>query len=359
MATNRRLYELNEDVLRRILEQVAAIKDTTYAFSITLKRLSTTCKRIRSSCMPILFRNCRVIVNQGIPPVAIRPYVRYITYIWAFYTIDQLYDCDYFKAKPVATFAFQDTSVPRPTFGIELDYLPSVRSVTFSYSSVASPGPLSMKCMAHPTITSISINEDAMWLCAPPPVPSDLASHSRPITKFRYTTSHWREIEALARGTSLRATYDQELSYLRALVLPMSDSAESLTLPVETAPLLEMAAMDWPRLHTLSLIGRYTHSDQCLAISPLLMRSPNLRSLSVQVVQRQGMPRPLLLRAPPDAKYHLRSLILSYPNPDDPIFSWIGDGLTSLSLRDSPKHYHESRYKTPSLTAVFPIPHRV
>ncbi|EIW53494.1 uncharacterized protein TRAVEDRAFT_31620 [Trametes versicolor FP-101664 SS1] len=135
----------------------------------------------------------------------------------------------------------------------------------------------------------------------------------------------------------------------------MSDTVESLALPVETAPLLEMANKDWPRLHTLSLVGRYTQPDQSRVIPLLLLRMPNLRSLSINVMQCKGMWRPPLLRGLPDTSYCLRSLTVSYPNPDDPIFSCVGDGLTSLSLRDSPRHYFRTRYSYRALSAIFPI----
>ncbi|OJT02127.1 hypothetical protein TRAPUB_7422 [Trametes pubescens] len=246
------------------------------------------------------------------------------------------------------------TATP-PPFGLELDYLPAVRSVAFELAQGGVPWFVIMKCLDHPNLTSISIDEESTWRCTTPlSIPPDLSLHGFRLTEFTYTTSQWRETESRIRGTDLQPTYTQESIYLRALVLAMSDTAESLTLPVETAPLFEMAAIDWPRLRMLSLIGEYTHPDQCRAIPLLLPRMPYLRSLSVKVIQREGTRHPRLLQALPETSFRLRSLAVSYPDPADPIFLSIGDGLTSLSLCDSPRHYFQSRYSSESLLAIFP-----
>ncbi len=247
---------------------------------------------------------------------------------------------------------------PPPPFGLELDYLPNVCAVTFLRCAGGVPWSAFMKCLEYPNVTSISINKDSAWICIPPPLtPSDLslASHGCRLTEFTYTPCQWRETQSRLRRTNLQPAHARERSYLHALVLAMSDTAESLTLPVETAPLLEMANKDWPRMRTLSLIGRYTHPDQCRIIPLLLLRMPNLHSLSIKVMQCEGMWRPPLFKELPDTSYCLRSLTISYPNPADPIFPCVGDGLTSLSLRDSPRHYFRSRYSYRALPAIFPI----
>ncbi|EIW53499.1 uncharacterized protein TRAVEDRAFT_52629 [Trametes versicolor FP-101664 SS1] len=240
-------------------------------------------------------------------------------------------------------------------FGLELDFLPALEMVSFASAAGGVPWYAIKKCLEHPTVTSISIGNNSTWMCAPPPTPADIPPHGSRLTHLSYTPSQWRETESVEHRTDLQLMYALESSYLRALVLSMSTTAESLTLPAETAPLLEMASMDWPRLHTLSLVGRYTHPNQGDIVPLLLLRMPNLRSLSVQVIQCEGTQRPPLLKELPDTNYCLRSLTISYPNTEDPIFSCIGDGLTSLSLRDSPRYYFHSRYGQRDLPGVFPI----
>lgn len=140
-------------------------------------------------------------------------------------------------------------------------------------------------------------------------------------------------------GNDLQVTYALESSFLLALVLNMSGTAESLSLPVEAAPLLQMAAIEWPRLHTLSLTGEYMDPEQPRILPLLLSRAPNLRTLSVRVAQRDGTLCPPLLKEPLAGGFRVRSLTVAYPDPDDAIFASLTDELTSLSLRDSPRYY--------------------
>ncbi|OJT02121.1 hypothetical protein TRAPUB_7416 [Trametes pubescens] len=175
------------------------------------------------------------------------------------------------------------------------------QSVTFDNIPEGVPWSAIMRCLKHPGVTSLSFGKRSTWTSALSPIPSNLSLHSHQLTRFAYTPSQWRKDEIVGKMTSLQAVYATESSYLRALVLPMSAIAESLTLPVETAPLLEMAATDWPRLRTLSLIGLYTHPDQCRAIPFLLPRMPNLRSLSIEAAQLPEMLRPHLLKEPSHA----------------------------------------------------------
>lgn len=242
-----------------------------------------------------------------------------------------------------------------PLFGVDLCYFPAVQSVTFDNVPEGVPWSAIMRCLKHPGITSLSFRKRSTWMSASSEIPSDLSLHIPQLTRFAYTPSQWREAEIVEQRASLQDVYATESSYLRALVLPMSAMAESLTLPVETAPLLEMAARDWPRLRTLALTGLYTHPDQCRAIPFLLLRMPNLRSLSIEVAQSPSMLRPSLLTSPPQNIYHLRSLTVSYPNPEDPIFSCIGEGLTALSLRDASRHCFHERYTPASPCSSSPI----
>ncbi|EIW53500.1 uncharacterized protein TRAVEDRAFT_31624, partial [Trametes versicolor FP-101664 SS1] len=349
------LTQLNEDVLYRILEQVAVL--SRHGHPGTLKTISTTCKRVRSCCLPLLFHTCCVWSSYkvNLPPQAIRPYVRHVRVINLFYSIDNLYACGYFHQDDMLIGQKYVVMDDPSQFGLELDFFPTLETVSFASAAGGVPWYAIKKCLDHPTVTSISIGENSTWMCAPPPIPSDIPPHGCRLTHLSYTSSQWRETESVEHRTDLRPIYALESSYLRALVLAMPNTAESLTLPAETAPLVEMANMDWPRLHTLSLIGRYTHPDQSDIIPLLLLRMPNLRSLSINVMQCKGMWRPRLLRGLPDTSYSLRSLTVSYPAPDDPIFSYVGDGLTSLSLRDSPRYYFQKRYGYRILPAIFPI----
>ncbi|KAI0772749.1 hypothetical protein BD413DRAFT_33389 [Trametes elegans] len=124
----------------------------------------------------------------------------------------------------------------------------------------------------------------------------------------------------------------------------MRNTAESLHLPMETAPLAQMAHGVWPRLTTLYLQGFYLQ-PVLSTLSSLLAQMPELRTLSVQAAQSPASSRaPILgkdgvLQVAPI----LCSLTVAYPDPQDAIFSLPSTNLTRLSLRDWPRYYI-SRY---------------
>lgn len=228
--------------------------------------------------------------------------------------------------------------------GVELEYFPAVNTVSFSMPGGV-PWPTLMKFLQFPTITSISIDADSMWMGVPPPPPSALLPTHCRLAQFSYTPKQWRAVENDMVGNDLQVTYALESCFLLALVLNMSGTAESLSLPIETAPLLQMAAVEWPRLHTLSLTGQYMDPEQPRILRTLLRsRAPSLRTLSVRVAQRDGTSRARLLTEPLESGFHVRSLTISYPDPADAVFASLTDELTSLSLRDSPRYYLHKEY---------------
>lgn len=238
-----------------------------------------------------------------------------------------------------------DSDFVPPPFGVELDCFLNANTVSFDLAGGV-PWSALVRCLEHPNVTSVSIGADSTWMGVPPPTTSDLLGKRCRLARFSYTPSAWRDAEGAAWGSNLQPRYALEASYLDALVPNMSDTAEALSLPVETSPLMEMATRDWPRLRSLSLSGRYIHPDQSRALSLLLLRAPNLRDLSIRVMQQRENLRPLLLEAPSVGRYRLRSLTLAYPNPADAIFASLSDELTSLSLRDAPRYYMYQSHDT-------------
>ncbi|EIW53487.1 uncharacterized protein TRAVEDRAFT_74794 [Trametes versicolor FP-101664 SS1] len=350
-----RLENLIPDVVHRILQEMTALRNDAEDDEHSIKNLSCTSRRMRSHCMPILFRSCYGSADcSTVPPVSIRSFVRNIVYNFVIHDPRTYWIYEGQHCPPPTSHSLEYPE-DLPLFGMDLCYFPAVQSVTFDNVPEGVPWSAIMRCLKHPGITSLSFRKRSTWTSASSEIPSDLSLHIPQLTRFAYTPSQWREAEIVEQRASLQDVYATESSYLRALVLPMSAMAESLTLPVETAPLLEMAARDWPRLRTLALTGLYTHPDQCRAIPFLLLRMPNLRSLSIEVAQSPRMLRPHLLKVPSHNVYHLRSLTVSYPNPDDPIFSCLGDGLTALSLRDAPRHCFHERFTPASPCSSSPI----
>ncbi|KAI8989831.1 hypothetical protein BD414DRAFT_414669 [Trametes punicea] len=233
-------------------------------------------------------------------------------------------------------------------FGAELDYFPAVRSVEFSAFGGVSWFILE-KCLEYPHITSIAIT-NSPWTCVPAPPTSATILAKSQLANFSYVVPQWREIVGIMKQkqTNLQAAYELESQYLHLIVLSIADRAESLVLPVVTAPLQQMATMNWPRLHILSLEGERLDSALCEDLREALSHMPYLRSLSVQVSPHGGLSPPRLLRDTSDGGWlrYLQSLTIGYPNPEDAILTSVNLHLTHLSLRDFPRYYMHERYTT-------------
>ncbi|KAH9848629.1 hypothetical protein C2E23DRAFT_871106 [Lenzites betulinus] len=279
---------LDADVWSCILQHLLALRHEYNRDST--KHLACTSRRIRALCMPSLFSTCYGHASQSgrVPPDEIRLYVSGYQWRGSEDTYDGMLDCD------------------RPPLGAEFEYFPEVHAVVFD----SVPGGVPWN---HPGLTSLTFEQDATWMCVPPPPGCCL-------TTFSYTPSIWRGLD-----------------YLSAIVPRLSNTAESLALP-------EMAATDWPRLRTFSLTGQYGKSIEYSSIPSRLAHMPNIRSLSVQVAPPRGCPRPCIADSTFAGGSRIELLTISYPNPADPIFSSLTERLTSLSLCDSPRFYFYNRY---------------
>ncbi|KAI0643816.1 hypothetical protein C8Q79DRAFT_871502, partial [Trametes meyenii] len=336
------LEDLRSDVLYIVVGQLLSIGGTVEH----LKHLSLTSHRIRVHCMPVLFRSCDLGSSGGIPPKAIRRFVEHIKFTTVFVSLQERCARGYVDSRPTPFYPSEqsdeeetDSPPEEPPFWLALEHLPAVRSVTFASASGGVPWTAILKCLSYPRITSISFRDDSLWTCVPPPAVSlGLLSVDSQLglTNLYYFVDEWRDVESVMAKRDIQAARTLESSYLRALVLRMSNTAESLTLPIDTAPLIEMSKMDWPRLTALSLTGQWIDST---SLQALLFRMPNLRNLSILASQHRGIPHPLVLTEGLKQRLRLHSLTIAYPNPEDEIFASLGEELTCLSLRDSPRYY--------------------
>ncbi|KAI0672391.1 hypothetical protein C8Q78DRAFT_1026744 [Trametes maxima] len=334
------LQNLPSDVLYIIVEQLVSIDGVVKH----LKHLSSTSRRIRVHCMPALFRCCWAGESGVVPPQSIRRFVVHLNFTTVFVSLQERRAKGYVDPRLIPYYVNvveEKTRTPLelPPFWLVLEYLPAVRSITFQCASGGVPWTAILKCLSYPRITSISFRGDSMWTCVTPPTvsPKLLSVGSQlGLTRLHYVVNEWRDVESAMAERDIQAARTLESSYLRSLVLRMSSTAESLTLPIDTAPLTEMSKMDWPRLTALSLTGQWV-DRACL--QALLLCMPNLRNLSILASQRRGLPHPLILTKVLKQRLHLHSLTIAYPNPEDEIFASIGEELTCLSLRDSPRYY--------------------
>ena len=79
----------------------------------------------------------------------------------------------------------------------------------------------------------------------------------------------------------MRPLSDFEHACLTGILLKTSDTVQSLSLPMESAPILAMAELSWPRLQDLPLHGRFLDALYASSLQYLLLSLPSLRSLSI------------------------------------------------------------------------------
>ncbi len=235
--------------------------------------------------------------------------------------------------------------MPAPsTFRQHLKHSPRLCAITFQGSWAGVPFALIELCLRHPRIVSITFPEDSDWsslkyYTAVPP-PQD--SYPNSLERLFYTSYPWKTTRARLTDRDRLKEHTVEAGHLGPLVLGMHSTAESLSFPVDVAPLAHMVELSWPRLRDLTLTGRFSDASQVSYMSRLVGFMSCPRSLSIQVAQLADHPRPRVLQ-----KHQLRSmgmhglqsLTLAYPNPDDAIFTLAGPSLRRLSLRDWPRYY--------------------
>ncbi|KAI1792805.1 hypothetical protein LXA43DRAFT_317061 [Ganoderma leucocontextum] len=348
-----RLETLNFDVLWLIAEQIPQPG--------WLRALSLVSRTTRNLVLPLLFSRCLV---------------------------DTLDDPDPLPAEefPDALCAYVLNLTHRGPFRNDRDVqrfqglvarLTSLTSITFTDTRATLSPAVIKPCLTHPCITSLSFNLGNHDDCLEnlPLTAEDLASVGPlSLTRLSWTPTMWRERGNMVVTTSRRGSvsirwggpgctimtkvYALENNLLGTILLGMSDTATSLSLPMESAPIDQMRQVWWPRLKHLSLFGRFRSDKHAHSIGWLLPYLPALESLSIQAARYEG--RQSILPEHPQAELctlsqalrdpssrprpllpNLRSLTIAYPEPTDQLFSSSCDWsrLTHLSLRDCPRLY--------------------
>ncbi|EIW60785.1 uncharacterized protein TRAVEDRAFT_46026 [Trametes versicolor FP-101664 SS1] len=181
-----------------------------------------------------------------------------------------------------------------------------------------------------------------------------------PLTAFRYSMFH---------GRSGPRVYHAETEALGFILGKLRDSLETLALPNETAPYHVLAAAEWPRLRSLELYGdapvAAAHDPPVISV---LQQMPQLRSFCLKLACDEGQVRRVLVW-PPDADVpsipilpSLEVLTVTYPSPQDQLYSRVSSSIRSLSLdgftpyiSDLWPQRYDQRYLPPSRrTPVLP-----
>ncbi len=247
-----------------------------------------------------------------------------------------------------------------------LDCFPSLSSVSFERFYELPWGILSL-CLSRPRITSISFDHGAD-LTGPDSTRSDgVDKTSLTLTRFLYDVRLWRDMDGLINPRlppdrcNEHLLVSRESQSLSALIPRMNHTLIQLVLPMESAPIVKMAKVSWPKLRELSINGVYWTSEQVESLPILLGALPRLERLSVRIRRglNQSEGRPPILgqhSTPRSVLSGMHSLTVAYPNPEDNIFIIDTSRLRHLSICDWHRHYnsltYRHRYSAPS---AYPI----
>ncbi|KAH9903496.1 hypothetical protein C8Q73DRAFT_634147 [Cubamyces lactineus] len=195
--------------------------------------------------------------------------------------------------------------------------------------------------------TRIEIDWTARWTSTSPYQPERIHTVPNSLTHLNYEPYTWREFRRNFTQEYLEADFSLERRYLNQLLCGMHMRAQSLFLPMESAPLAEMCRIPWPNIAHFSLCGRYSRNSEYVLPELLAQILPRLSSLCVRASPRNTLPRPPILgpsmTSEPITLPDLRSLTVAYPDPADAIFTIRAPRLTHLSLSDQPRHYFSRR----------------
>ncbi|KAI0329944.1 hypothetical protein GY45DRAFT_1354240 [Cubamyces sp. BRFM 1775] len=311
--SNVRLDYLNEDVFLRI-----------YAFLPVkggLKPLSLSCKSIRESCKPVLFSHSRVksekLTSEHFIRPSLRPFVQILTFEgeWG----DLAYPLPRFTPAQLAQAMLEMPMLTRVIIkgnhgnGVPWPYLDAILTLPH--------------LRAFETPTTLHHYEKGGA------TPDTLSSPAAPLTSYQQVLYDYRQAPRHHIG---------DLEPVSCLVrqAQVQQSLKRLVIPMESTPFADFVTSEWPRLLVLSLRGEKTQ-----VMPPYLRyfgRMPALRELTLYVAHSHLAGRGVFCPAGWTGPFpwpELRTWTVSFPDPDDPIYSYIPSSLRSFALRCWPRHY--------------------
>lgn len=149
-----------------------------------------------------------------------------------------------------------------------------------------------------------------------------------------------------------------EATSLWNILLQVHLTIEYLLIPGDSAVFGKMSLVRWPHLREFNLYG--LHPLTQTPMLSILAVMPHLESLYLELAQVSG--EPCLRIIPPSLSSTslslsgLRSLTITYPSPDDQIFSRLPATLCHLSLRDCPRVYRRVFRSDRAPRLIHPLP---
>ncbi|KAI8983360.1 hypothetical protein BD414DRAFT_490684 [Trametes punicea] len=323
-CTPQSLDYLNDDVLVHVMQIL-------YATRAGLKQFSMACRRLRRLAMPILFRSCygnssrywNCDLSMASIPASLWPYIIELKFRYPYG------DCTTSLGQSVRV---SDCDHHQLQLSLEalLRELPNLHTVNAQGSI---PWAVLRQILSVPHVRALRIRGQLLSH-----LESDRDYHNFPSCPLEI----WHHIRDDRYRQHPRVCL-ADMRFYRTLAARINDSARSLLIPFEAAPLEVMSSVHWPRLQELQLVGAQNVDvgvEQSLF--EVLAGMPKLRRLVLeQAHDAKTLHRPIW---PQDSTRSLswpdlEELVLSHPHPDDKIFEHLPSSLKHLSLRCWPRHY--------------------
>ncbi|KAI0762125.1 hypothetical protein BD413DRAFT_484958, partial [Trametes elegans] len=313
------LERINDDVLRELCELLRPMRQ--------LRPFSTTSKRIREVCKPILFRRSLVDtpINlctwEDFVPRQIRPYVQNLIF-------------DGYRMFLVPTEP-RPLIQPPPLAGV-IAQLPNLTRITIKHNRAGVPLPVLIAMLSLPQLRVFDVEGTVQDDNGESWSPQAFTFAAAPLTRYRQALSHQKLDRPRTGDKDIIAALARKSTFQRSLV--------TLIIPNEAAPLSELFANSWPRLRHLSFQGGAFYPEQFGPLIHLLDKMPELDELELNVARRQDQPSLTLQVCPsgwmgPFPSSQLRHLTVAYPDPGDPLYSHLPTSLRHIALRCWPRHY--------------------
>lgn len=242
--------------------------------------------------------------------------------------------------------------IPIPLVDV-LSRLPNVSEVAFRDTGRDGvPRAALVSVLSFPRIRSLDV-EDILHFIAEKS-PAHITFAVAPLVSLRQVLPKYRRQPRRSAG---------DMEFLRYLTdqLQLRQSLETLIIPSENAPLENIATYEWPRLKVLSFCGE--SQRPATPLIAVFERMPALRELVLETACASKMGRNLFCPSGWTGRCpwpELTSLVVSYPHPDDLLYTHLPYTLRRLTLRCWPRHYvtllpHEAHYVADDMGWFSPI----